>query len=748
MRTIDPVNFDYTGPPGVRGAMCQRARGLLGKLTATLGSLEHGVMSYQYPDGVTIKAIKHYGQYKAIIDVPFEEEDEKEDDFAFGAVRYMFSTTERVHHQYLTTPPDNYTSVDSDWFRFVYSRVSFHNVDEERSHRLISFDETDETPFLRFVKEGEVVNIVYDFDNLLSFLPLWDRLVARNYIWYQNDNSNTVISPMRYAPYQQSAVGVRNVFSPILVVPPYGRWKWPHYSGRRLNLRGFGIGTNVVSSGSDSILLTGFLDEGEGNQVLSHAAYRVVSGRGFIIQSFIDGGIYVVPVDSIDITTGKATYYKEMVVPWPAWVTHDGDLPDDVPCRVVWHFDSAATRAITVAVNATPSVRYDSIRMHSNAVEQQPDGVSYATWPLSRTYEYRPGLLEIEFDIVVTGGEIDDFEVSCTVIKNDYFGTTGRWWVAADYAFGNEFLHEGQEEEDVKPLVTKDTPVYSRFRMKSNIPPYMGYVNHLNTLSDVGDEQGNPNNICVLSAFWIMETDDEVLYELPMGSVWWLPWVSINNLTSPYTEMYEGPDNNFRAYSSRLWFGTKNWQLLTRIQRPLTYDLRSITVLEMSASGHWSGNQDIRHRWEVNLWHQGEYIKHFDGWGQPDKPVESSVAVLEVTDPDVLQSYAGWFLQQSVYGGIMSHPQGHIAVYYNMDWQHIPLDDYDSQAPKPNAKVIDYIHTPNGVVTTHKVLFSNAFSSRGYDYWNDRMHVNNNWSYVSNWESNNLGGFCTCGYWI
>ena len=80
MRTIDPVNFDYTGPPGVRGAMCQRARGLLGKLTATLGPLEHGVMSYQYPDGVTIKAIKHYGQYKAIIDVPFGEVDEEKVD--------------------------------------------------------------------------------------------------------------------------------------------------------------------------------------------------------------------------------------------------------------------------------------------------------------------------------------------------------------------------------------------------------------------------------------------------------------------------------------------------------------------------------------------------------------------------------------------------------------------------------------------------------------------------------------------
>ena len=82
MRVITPINIDYNGPRELVWPLCQRARVLAGHLRATLGLLPHGAASFNYPDGVYIKVIYHFGQYKAIIDAPFsvgvelhEEED-------------------------------------------------------------------------------------------------------------------------------------------------------------------------------------------------------------------------------------------------------------------------------------------------------------------------------------------------------------------------------------------------------------------------------------------------------------------------------------------------------------------------------------------------------------------------------------------------------------------------------------------------------------------------------------------------
>lgn len=200
-----------------------------------------------------------------------------------------------------------------------------------------------------------------------------------------------------------------------------------------------------------------------------HAAVQSAGGRLFFICSDNYGRFQIYPVKdypAVDYLNyfPVETYYT-LTPPYPAWVT----LPNVGSTNVVsnqwlWAFNKDATKAVSCPFNSAASG--GSVHKDPDSHEQMDFAKDFgATSPdgaltISGRHD-TPGLVEFGIVITVTGDGDFDFSVECTLLRNHYAATGGRFFFDAAYSLADKGLNNLLPyPEDT--LVTAEVEVWVR----------------------------------------------------------------------------------------------------------------------------------------------------------------------------------------------------------------------------------------------------------------------------------------------
>jgi hypothetical protein len=163
--------------------------------------------------------------------------------------------------------------------------------------------------------------------------------------------------------------------------------------------------------------------------------------RRFVIMVTIKHEFYCYPVaaagalnDPLDPNKGNvaAEFVQQVTPTLPAWVTI-GDVGKDAsdPATAYyepqprWVFSPEGDKAAAVMFSRDDQWE-DTYRGHARCVGN--------TEPVDPLKEHCPGVVEVAFDVVITGEDLEDFTFTVTVEKDWYAQDTGVGYVAVGYA--------------------------------------------------------------------------------------------------------------------------------------------------------------------------------------------------------------------------------------------------------------------------------------------------------------------------
>lgn len=190
--------------------------------------------------------------------------------------------------------------------------------------------------------------------------------------------------------------------------------------------------------------------------------------------------------------------FKTVTPNYPPWVSLSPVNVRDDLLWWNWVFNKDATKAVTTALHEEKREGY--FFYTDESIANNPHDLTLQRAFLDRDYNddpkyparfgtgkkgssprvLTPGLLEISIKIELTGEEEMDFEVSTTLLRSDYFGDSGRYYVDAAYLYDDERLKKQGLKEDL--LVTAEIQIYSADGLW-----YNRYI-----ATHEGDEQDNP----------------------------------------------------------------------------------------------------------------------------------------------------------------------------------------------------------------------------------------------------------------
>jgi hypothetical protein len=162
---------------------------------------------------------------------------------------------------------------------------------------------------------------------------------------------------------------------------------------------------------------------------------RAAVQNGFFISTDNYGRFQVYPVKNY---TAPVTAFKTFTPPYPGWVT----IPDPADythqfCQWLWRFNKDGTKCVAIPFHSddTSWKKYlnqgDSLAFC--AIDPATAGDIIPPAALVTAHEDTPGLVEFGITVTRTGAGDLDFDVVFTLLRNNYFGDTGRFFFDAAY---------------------------------------------------------------------------------------------------------------------------------------------------------------------------------------------------------------------------------------------------------------------------------------------------------------------------
>jgi hypothetical protein len=221
-------------------------------------------------------------------------------------------------------------------------------------------------------------------------------------------------------------------------------------------------------------------------------AMQEVDGRKFFIVGDNKGRLHVYPakpywsdpavyntlvvVGGLLSPASTAIPFVTVTPSYPSWVTMPSVSTEDVLLWWNWNFNKDGTKAATIALHEEAREGY---AFYQDSTIVDPRNVS--TWRAYLNKQFRddppavfhtskkgakprvltPGLVEISITITVTGPEEMDFSVSVSVTKQDYFGTSGRYYQDTGYLYADKRINGADNSLPEDTLVTSELQVYS-----------------------------------------------------------------------------------------------------------------------------------------------------------------------------------------------------------------------------------------------------------------------------------------------
>lgn len=172
------------------------------------------------------------------------------------------------------------------------------------------------------------------------------------------------------------------------------------------------------------------------------ATTQSVGGQTFFIHSDNIGRFHIYraqPLTDLSLTTAiPASQYKTYTPPYPAWVTvPDPSNYENQQRHWLWAFDSEGKRAVTCPFHAVRGEFYKHLEPGLREATVLPEQLAELDVPegaMVQSFEDTPGLVEFGIEIALTGPGEMDFEATFTLLRNDYFPTSGRFIFDAAYA--------------------------------------------------------------------------------------------------------------------------------------------------------------------------------------------------------------------------------------------------------------------------------------------------------------------------
>lgn len=328
-----------------------------------------------------------------------------------------------------------------------------------------------------------------------------------------------------------------------------------------------------------------------------HAAVKEVDGRKFFIVGDNKGRLHFYPVkpyytdqnviDQLQTVLGAqsaaslAIPFKTVTPDYPAWVSLSP--VDDVDPLLWWNwsFNKDASKAATIALHAQDRPGYFFYRDNEVPVNSfnQFDPYNSVTWRAYLTAQFSdsphaifatskkgpapreltPGLVEISIDLTVTGDGDMDFTPTVTVLRNDYFGDSGRYYQDCAYLIKDPRINGEDNALPEGTLVTSELQVYNtdgNWYVKLHDDPLTPLVDErfVPASDPLNYINGTDKIECVCTSVWVIrrqDTDAEIrrqlLSYLEGHGDWFFP-IDAPNLNAIGADGYGGFE-----YISGIW---------------------------------------------------------------------------------------------------------------------------------------------------------------------------------------------------
>jgi hypothetical protein len=256
----------------------------------------------------------------------------------------------------------------------------------------------------------------------------WQNQRAWEYVWWPNNNGERFVTSAAGAVPGYSSVGKLS----------------------RMNYAAGFISKNLVEdTGWD---LRPSLYSAKGSNALAHGApllsspdwwrracVQTVNGVDYFIMTDASGNFHFWPAGNYGDIYVPSGLVKTVSPTYPSWVSPGNGL-------ALWNFNSKGTRAACCPYEqfTPPLTRSGETVFKDSAFGFWRVTAASAPGWIQACYEDSPGLIEVEISITVN--EITGvWTPSVTVIRDEQFSDTGRYFVDADYLFNDARLPYGED---------------------------------------------------------------------------------------------------------------------------------------------------------------------------------------------------------------------------------------------------------------------------------------------------------------
>lgn len=499
-----------------------------------------------------------------------------------------------------------------------------------------------------------------------------------------------------------------------------------------------------------------------------HATSREVDGVLFFICGDNFGRLYVYKAPTAASPPGTysavATYWIA-TPPYPAWVT----VPDpsdgwNLNRSWMWEFNSDGTRCVCCPFHTEEGPLLTighNYGMLTAAKLAQIDAGEYDASSVRADREDTPGLVEFGIEISNTGDGAGDFTVAFTLLREDYFGTSGRYIVNAAYSMPDKSSAGmlAGERMPADTLITAELELFAPagYHQAGPSAPY-DYPSADALLTDA---------VKFARVDFVLASNDEAMArtelqrlvvadnvrQAAMTPAAFGQWIDMSNLdrsrygaASAYQTYYEkaGAPGEYVTSELGAVTGVDVFTPNTPVDGGIeAYKLGYITGLELrTCSVRYDLQDTFSGTYSQRLIHYNEVQESRDA-AYFTKPVPaeypSGATMGQVLSATHLLHWLGFTLSVSHWAGFSVHPKGHWAFgggQYN----------YDAE-----QACNDVIQPYKGRRTTHREMFNRAFGQdreANFYTWTYDSHFQFDASLIEPKSLTDRGSFRVAGHWF
>jgi len=476
---------------------------------------------------------------------------------------------------------------------------------------------------------------------------------------------------------------------------------------------------------------------------MAHSCVRTVDGLQLFIVTDVKGDLYVYKTSD----PSSAPNYIKVQPPYPSWVS-----PYTYNARWTWDFNKDGTKMVAVPYNSEMS---NTISVEDH--EWLPSGCGpYFTVPPEKytieDAEYfnlqyyashghngyirknSPGYVEFQIDIQVVDGDVS--KVDLVLLRSDWHGASGIYYLAAAYEYNTDdlILQTIEAYTDV-PLV--GTPISDSYMdtFWTDISGDDWY--QWKSLYTSYQTEPKIDVIWKLVREGTVISKETLLREFPLARTGHLFY----GFTGQCSDAFRGKMYDIYLLANTGQFGLEYFKYSQAIE---ACDMKSATYAVRSYDYYRKGYKIISNGYTLKSGGDTVDMSNLPSYGN------------KVVHPEILGYWASIQIKSDFFNFIDTHPDGHMAMcipdYYQAD---APVeawwDDIANVAVEPPNEMIDYIRLADGSEGTHKDMFNEAFKqNRDYQFYYDPMYLPvPGWPNLPNAKDthNDRGSFAVSGIW-